>query len=99
MAHRIQWSEIRTLTDSMAELAELEHWEKLVEVESRRNILLHAYFEQQPPLEVSEQEIVEVMELDRKIMELCLFRRKSIGEKIKRFINSRRAKNAYIGNS
>jgi len=99
MTDRIQWSEIRKLSDHMAGLAELEKWETLVDVERQRNELLHAYFEQEPPLEVSEQEIVEVMELDRKIMELCLFRRKSIGEKIKRFNNSRRAKNAYIGKS
>jgi len=82
----------------MMELARAENWEKLVEVERERNIVLHAFFDQEGPHEVSEQEIVEVMAMDKEIMELCLFRRNSVGEKLKRFSNSRRAKNAYLRN-
>jgi len=82
----------------MAELAQSEEWEKLVDIERQRNVLIQDFFEQDEPHSVTEQDILDVLEIDKIIMEKCLFKRKSIGEKLRLFSNSRRAKNAYMGN-
>jgi len=82
----------------MAELAQNESWGELVNIEQERNKLIHAFFEQGDPQGVSEQDILDVLEIDKLIMEKCMFKSKNIGEKLRLFNNSRRAKNAYIGN-
>jgi len=95
---RIEWSMIHSLSLNMAELAKDENWERLVEVERHRNQLIQQYFAQPEPHSVSESDILKVLELDKLIMEKCLFKRKSIGEKLRMFSSSRRAKNAYLAN-
>jgi len=95
---KIEWSSIHSLSLNMAELAQGEKWEELVELERERNELIHQFFEQEEPHAVTEQDILEVLEIDKLILEKCLFKRKSIGEKLRLFSNSRRAKNAYMAN-
>jgi len=98
MTEKIVWSTIHALSLNMAELAQRESWEELVEIERERNILIHAFFEQGDPQDVTEQDLLDVLEIDKLIMEKCMFKSKNIGEKLRLFNNSRRAKNTYIGN-
>ena len=98
MAEKIVWSTIHGISLKMAELAQRELWEELVEIERERNVLIQEFFEQGDPQGVTEQDLLDVLEIDKLIMEKCMFKRKNIGEKLRLFNNSRRAKNAYMGN-
>ena len=98
MTDKISWSKIRSLSLTMAGLADDEKWEELVDVERNRNDLIHSFFDQNEANAVTEQDILDILEIDKIIMEKCLYKRKSIGEKLRLFNQSRRAKNAYLGN-
>lgn len=98
----ISWSGIMELSVSMLSLAKEEKWEVLAKLEKSRSELIHAFFEQadakQEPAKLKD-DILEVLALDQKIIQICQFRKSSISEKLNLFRDSRRAKNAYSRNS
>ena len=98
----IPWSVIVELSASMLSLAREEQWEALASLEKKRNKLIYAYFDQadakrEPAM--LEKGIHNVLEFDNQILQICQFRKNNVSDKLSRFRDSRRAKNAYKQNS
>lgn len=94
----VSFKDIIVLSERMCQLAGDDHWEDVARLETRRQALMHSYFETLPyadPIEEVARGIERIMRLDRDLMELGSAYRGRLAADIKGLDRGRRATAAY----
>ncbi len=95
----IQWPRIIELTERMLRTAETAAWDELVQLEEERRALIYTDLPVLPAdpqgQEAVKCAVQQILDTDRKVIDLCEIGQRELAEKIRSFQIGQRAQRAY----